>query len=291
MGCYIFRKGIGFMHYLLLAIASSAMISLLMRLSSGKTPNNLGMLAMNYLMCWLLSAYYTGFGNLFPTASPHLPATLIMGAGSGVLYLLGFMLLQVNVSRNGVILPATFMKLGLWVPMVMSMVFFGEMPTATQILGFCIAIAAIVLIHFEKSGQKAQDRSGLLLLLLAGGGADAMSKVFEELGHTSLAPQFLFYTFGFAFMLCLLLAIHRKARIGKAGIIFGLLIGIPNFFSARFLLLALEDVAAVIAYPTYSVGTLLIVTLSGVVFFRERLKVRQWWALAAILAALVLLNL
>lgn len=266
------------------------MISILMRISTGKAPNSLGMLAMNYLMCWVLSAFYTGFGNLFP-ASPHLGATIGMGAISGVLYLLGFVLLQVNVSRNGVILPATFMKLGLLVPMVMSMAFFGEQPTFFQAVGFCIAMVAILLIHFEKSGDRAQDRFGLILLLLAGGGADAMSKVFEELGHAPLSAQFLFYTFGFAFLLCLMLTIRSKEKLGKAQILYGLVIGIPNFFSARFLLRALEDLAAVIVYPTYSVATLLIVTLSGVIFFRERLKMRQWLALAAILAALILLNI
>jgi len=39
------------------------------------------------------------------------------------------------------------------------------------------------------------------------------------------------------------------------------------------------------------VGTLLIVTLAGVLVFREQLKNHQWLALAAILAALVLLNI
>ena len=64
----------------------------------------------------------------------------------------------------------------------------------------------------------------------------------------------------------------------------------PNFFSARFLLLALEDVPAVIAYPSYSVATLLVVTLTGVLVFKERLRKRQWLALGLILVALVLLN-
>jgi hypothetical protein len=40
---------------LLLAIASSAAIAILMRLSTGKIRNNIAMLSMNYLMCALLS--------------------------------------------------------------------------------------------------------------------------------------------------------------------------------------------------------------------------------------------
>ena len=72
--------------------------------------------------------------------------------------------------------------------------------------------------------------------------------------------------------------------------IYGVLIGIPNFFSAKFLLKSLESVDAVIAYPTFSVATILVVTIVGVLAFKERLGKRQWAALCIILAALVLLN-
>ena len=46
-----------------------------------------------------------------------------------------------------------------------------------------------------------------------------------------------------------------------------------------------------VVYPTFSVATILVVTLAGVVFFKERLSPRRWAALAIILAALVLLNI
>ena len=40
----------------------------------------------------------------------------------------------------------------------------------------------------------------------------------------------------------------------------------------------------------YSVGSILVVTLAGVVLFRERLEKHQWLGIAVVLAALVLLN-
>ena len=74
-------------------------------------------------------------------------------------------------------------------------------------------------------------------------------------------------------------------------LLYGFAVGIPNFFSARFLLGALEHLPAVIVYPTYSVATILLITLGGTLFFREHLKKHQWVALAIILLALVLLNM
>ena len=73
--------------------------------------------------------------------------------------------------------------------------------------------------------------------------------------------------------------------------LFGVLIGIPNFFSAKFLLRSLEELPAVIVYPTYSVATILLVTLAGVLVFRERLGKQQWIGLLAIMAALAMLNI
>jgi len=54
---------------------------------------------------------------------------------------------------------------------------------------------------------------------------------------------------------------------------------------------SLDSIAAVIVYPVYSVATILLVTLIGTCFFKERLGRLQWIALAAILLALVLLNI
>ena len=84
------------MIYLLLAIFSSAMVSVVMRLSTNRVRNNVAMLMMNYLMCLILAALYTGIGDLFP-ATASLGQTLGMGAIHGALYLGSFMLLQANV--------------------------------------------------------------------------------------------------------------------------------------------------------------------------------------------------
>ena len=46
-----------------------------------------------------------------------------------------------------------------------------------------------------------------------------------------------------------------------------------------------------VVYPVYSVATILTVTVTGVLVFRERLEKRQWIALAMILVALILLNI
>ena len=118
-----------------------------------------------------------------------------------------------------------------------------------------------------------------------------MTKVFEVLGPAVLSNQFLFYIFVVALVLCIALVICKKERPGLRELLFGAVIGIPNFFSSKFLLLALKDLPAVVVYPSFSIGTILLTTLVGVIFFKERLQKLQWLALTVIVSALFLLNI
>lgn len=278
------------MLFLILAVLSSSMIAILMRISSGRICANLSMLAVNYLTCGLLGAAYTGFQPALP-GQAGFAVTLWLGIISGVLYLGGFVLFQYNTRKNGIVLSSIFMKLGLLVPVVLSMLLFREAPTPNQIFGFCIAVFSIILINFKKDSSQKEFGFGLILMLLLCGGSDAMSKVFERLGPAELSDSYLFFTFAVAFVLCAGLVLYRKEKPGVPEILFGAAIGIPNFFSAKFLLGALTRLPAVVVYPSFSVATLLIVTLTGVVVFRERLRKLQWLALAAIIAALIFLNI
>lgn len=277
------------MIYLLLAIASSAMVSIAMRLSEGRVSGEVSMLVVNYLVCMTLAGGYMGFGNLI-THEEGLAVAAGLGAVTGVFYLLCFVLLKLSIRRNGVVLSATFMKLGLLVPIVLSVGILGEKPSFLQAAGFLLAVAAIILINFEREQTAMSFKLGLLLLVLLGGGGDSMSKLFETFGNPALSEHFLFYTFASALLLCIGLMVLKNERPGFSDLFFGLLVGIPNYFSSRFLLKALGDLAAVIVYPTYSVATISAVTLTGMVFFREKLGKRQKLAIGIILVALILLN-
>ena len=145
------------------------------------------------------------------------------------------------------------------------------------------------MINYEK-GHLAFNLP-LLLLLFADGMAASMSKVYEVFGVPELENHFLLFTFGSAFVLSILVVILKKERPGLPELLFGMMIGLPNFFASRFTLKALASIPAVIVYPSRGVGVILIITLAGLLFFKEHLKKKQWVALVLILAALVLLNI
>ena len=277
------------MGFLLLAIFCSAMISITMRLSTGKVSGHFSMLSINYLVCGILGALYSDF-SLFASHTSGVSVTIGLSVLYGVILLAGLVLLQVSTRKNGIVLSSLFMKLGLLVPFLVSILFFREVPTGLQIAGFCVAAGAIVVFNLKKDGQ-SRFGIGLILLLLASGGGDAIVKVFEALGPQVLSNHFLCFSFSVAFVLCTGLVFLKKERPDSKAMLYGSIIGVVNFFSSKFILGALTQIPAVVVFPTYSVATMLVVTLSGLLFFKERLSKQQWLAFAAVIAALVMLNI
>ena len=276
------------MIYLILAIVSSALVSLVMRLSEKWRKNGLTMLAANYVMCTVAAAFLAG--SPIPTGAGS-GLTITLGCISGVLYLLGFVLLQFNIRRGGVVLPATFQKLGVLVPTIAAITIFGETPRATQLLGVGIAIVAILFMQGRTGKAEKSNLLGLLASLLCGGVCDVMSKVFEAWGNPAHGDCFLVFTFLVATVLSIGVCVVKKQSVTVPDVVCGLCLGVPNYFSARFLLWALRDVPAVVVYPTFSVGTIVLVTLVGVLAFREKVEKRKLVSIGLILGALVLLNI
>lgn len=275
---------------LILAIASSSLVSIVMRTSEKYTKGNHGMLAVNYAICVMMAAFYTGVGNLFPKTE-GIGFTMSLGVVTGIIYLMGLLLVQLNIRKNGVVLTAIFQKLGLLVQLFISIVFFKEQPELMQMIGIIICLVAVVMINFEKEQTAIGFKLGLFLILLNSGLCDGLSKVHEELGNPALSDHFLFYTFGVALILCVGFIFAKKESFGWKDILWGILLGVPNYFSASFLLKALNDLAAVIVFPTFSVATVVVISMTGLLVFKEKLSKKQWIGMGLILVALILLNM
>ena len=278
------------MLYLLLAVISSMMVSVTMRLSVGRIHNDIGMLSVSYFTCMLLTfAYVYPIGKV--SGESGMGTALILGMTAGILLLAGFMMLQINIQTNGVVLSATFAKLGVVVPTVVSILFFGERMKVVQAAGFLLTLTAIWLVNGEKDRGNADFKTGLVLLLLVNGVADAMAKIYEELGNPLLKDVYLCITFIMASMLSAVLAFRKKEHIGVAEVRWGILLGIPNYYSVRFIMKALAEIPAVITYPTYSVATIAAITVVGIIIFREKLSRKQQAAIGIIAVAIALLNI
>ena len=279
------------MIYLILAIASSALVSIFIRLGEDHVTNQMGMLLSNYIVCSICAIVCS---NSEISAAIKVSGAFDVGLGvlCGFLYLAGLLLMQYNTKHNGVVLSSTFMKLGVLIPTLMAIVFFREIPKVTQVIGIVLALFAIVMIHFEKNALKEGNKKiWLLVLLLCGGITDSTANIFEKFGNSAAKDIYLFMIFFTAGILAFLLVLKSKKKVSTKDVIFGVLLGVPNYFSSRFLLLSLSSMSAVVVYPTYSVATMITITVVGVLAFKEKLDRKKAIALGMIVLALGLLNI
>jgi len=287
-------------------------MALILKIFRNQNGNRYGILLGNYLTCTVLA------GILMPKGEAGLPVggltagsltagsltaggiTWLCGICAGILFVAGLVSMQGSVGKNGAILTSAFSKLGLIVPLLVSVLFFGERVRMIQIPGIILVLAAFLLISFDS--EKAPAVKGgkvypllLLAVLVFCGGGDAMAKVFEETGQRAWDGMYFLILFAAAACLTLVLLLAEKKRSGKKVIgkefAAGFLVGIPNYFSSSLLLKALTGLPAFVVYPCFSAGTLLLVTLIAVPVFKERPGVKTWTGLACITAALILLNI
>ena len=279
------------MLFLILAVASSSLIAVVMRATEEKQRSAMGMFVVNYLVCSVISCLFAGRIAFF-SPLPGFGRAMVLGSVTGALYLLNFVLYRLNIEKNGMAMASTFMKLGVVISTLIAVVVFREMPSLPQILGILLAAASILMIHTDRAQGGSSSGIWLLpLLLVLGGITDSMANVFDKTGDPAVRDYYLFYIFAAAFVISLIFLLVRKEGMGRWEVFSGILIGIPNYFSSRFLLLSLGSLPAVIVYPAVSVGTIAAVSLAGFLLFREALSRRKLLAMAVIALSLILLNL
>lgn len=279
------------MFYLLLSIICSASIAIIMRLSKDKIKNNMSMFFFNYLMCSFLAFIFID-KNISLKSEEGTSLLIILGAIAGFLFLFNFILMQTNINKNGMVLGTIFTKLGIIISTLIAIIFFKEKPTLFQIIGLLLVIVSIVVIHYEKNNVDNNKYYYLLIILLIVSGiTDSMANIFDKIANTNLKEYYLLFNFVFALIFALILWIIKKQSITTKDILYGVLIGIPNFFSTYFLLLALHNISAIIVYPVYSVSGIVIISIIGLIFFKEKINMAKLIGIFIAIMALVLLNI
>ncbi|MCR5795861.1 MAG: DMT family transporter [Solobacterium sp.] len=280
---------------LLLAMSCSACMALALRLFKTEENNRYGIILGNYLTCTLTGFLFVSRKAMILQAQP---AAYLCGLAGGFLFVLSLVCIQTSISRNGAILSSAFSKLGLLVPLALSLLFFHESPGLLQIIGL---VLVIISIRFFSGRRKADETAGdISLLLLAAvlftnGMSDSMAKIYSIYGSPREEPVYFFILFFISSLITLFLLVRETKKSGKRvsmrDLSAGILVGIPNYFSSALLLKALCGIPAFIVYPVFSSGTILIVTVISSLFFREKLNRRQLMGLVLVLISIVFLNL
>lgn len=299
--------------FLVFAILFSSSLSIIFKFSEKNNSNRLAISFFSFLGAaiisllfifkemifsnQLFSEFLSGFGQSVAQASKFISITpsvlaILIGLVNGFLYFGAYYVLQMSTSRNGSAMTVTFNKLGVMVPAILSVIFFHESPTSSQIAGVIVAVVAILVIYLKKEENSVITlRIALFGTFLLGGLADFTSKIFQVYGTEKFQNFFLFFTFLFSLIITGIFMIIKDRKIKRTDVIFGLILGIPAQFISLFLLRALTTIPAFVVFPLFSVGVILVVNIINLLFFKEKLTIRQFIAIGFIVAAVVLLNI
>jgi uncharacterized membrane protein len=97
---------------------------------------------------------------------------------------------------------------------------------------------------------------------------------------------FIFGTLFFVFQL-----LNQKTKFEPTSALWGMALGIPNYFSMYFLVETLAIFPATFIFPINNIGIVALSTLLAFVVFKEKLSVKNWLGLALALGAILLISL
>lgn len=279
------------MIYLLLAILSSAAIPIMFKYAHNKQLNEAVVITLNYLTISVVMGFYLLFRGGFGDWSDSMKVrAAVFGLVSGLFFYIGFYLYQRSVRACGATLAGAFGKIGILIPATLSLILWKETPTPIQWVGIAIAVIAIVAAVLDFESLKIEAVHGILLVFfLVGGLGDFSTKVFEVYNNTDYTEVFLFANFFSALLWSLPGALKAKAFDG-ANLLAGIMIGVPNLLTSYFLVFAMTEVSAVIVFPMFSGGTVVVVSIISALLFREKLQKKEYFSIALIVVALLLIQ-
>ncbi len=297
------------MIYLLIAVLCGSMSVVLFKIFARKGVDTMPAVTVNYATAFLLGCLLNmkGGGAVNPFAERWFMWAVVMGA----LFIGAFVLMSRSTAAAGVAVTSISARASLIVPVVLSSLLFGaaEQPAWDAIGVIAAALALILWRRGERGGGGACGWLLPVAVMLSFGVCHFLLKyvqsgIEERCAAEQVQSQFAALTsaiFLSAMVLGVLMSVAARRAERRAGsaakpgcgfgrgeIAGGVALGAANFFSTYLVLYALQSLPAVVFFPVYNVGVVLVTTAVGVVCFGERLRGVQIAGMCLAIAGIVL---
>jgi len=208
----------------------------------------------------------------------------------GIFFIVMFNIMAITTQKLGISISSMASKMSLIIPVIGAVIFQNASIGVYKILGIMIAIISVYLT-FRKSGQTAKPTLAIILFL----GAGILDMWLDSIRNNFLSSTvdfnlFIVTVFFIAFSVGLIKVIWDRKRIIKRNIVAGIVLGVPNYFSIYFVLLALKNLGGIYVFPILNIGVVLLSTIISWLFYQEQMSKINWMGIVlACLSILIIL--
>ncbi|MDX5326043.1 MAG: EamA family transporter [Bacteroidota bacterium] len=246
-------------------------------------------LIVNYL-----AAFATGILFFFEDLSRVEAMDWWWPVGLGLGFILVFNLMAALTHRIGMGPGSMIIKLSVVIPSVTAIFFYGESPGTWMALGIVIALASLFLTSDTRKGKISMGWLALGVFFGAGSLDALLNHLHYDVADENAYGIFSTLIFLFAALWGGFLATVRGTigTIKRSSVwMWGIILGIPNFGSVYFLLLALNrsDIPSSGMFPFINVSIVLLSTFVGWILFGERTNTQKAMGILLGIISLVLI--
>ncbi|MEP6262045.1 MAG: EamA/RhaT family transporter [Gillisia sp.] len=272
------------MIYLLLSILSSSVIFVIFKMFQKYKVNTLQAIIINYFFACLVGyfGYIQGSDLTMVPSKLWFPGTLILGA----LFISVFNLAAITTQKSGLSVVSVATKMSVAIPVFFGIFLYNESTGIIKLTGILLALVAVYLTSIKTTTGIKIKKENLIFPLLVFLGSGIIDTTIKYLETTYVAEDevALFSTsiFAIAGMIGIVILIGQaatgKLRITGKNILGGIILGVPNYFSIYFLVMALrtEGFESSTVFTINNVAIVLFSTLLGILLFKEHLIKKNW---------------
>jgi len=283
--------------YLLLSILFNAVLFVIVKLFAKFNIDALQALVVNYFVAFLVGLFF-----LDTSIVPNEIMNENWFKGSillGFVFISTFYATTLTSQRNGLSVASVASKMSVIIPISLGVILYNEHLGIIKIIGIALALIAVYFTSKKETGE-VQQASNLLypiLVFFGAGTIDASLKYLQTFHVPSnqiglFSSVTFFCAFSVGILTILFLTLRGKIQFSGRNILGGIALGLPNYFSLYFLVKMLEAKAfeSATLFTIHNISIVLVSTFVGILFFKEKISLRNAFGIGLALFALYLVT-
>ena len=282
---------------IILFLILSVTLSAGRNITSKKTAVNIQKTSDFYFSQTILFASATFLLLIFVLTAPIKVSPITIGFGMiyGVLLILSQWMFTIALKNGNVSICSVVYSLGFILPTLSGTLFWNERFTLKNLIGVLMAVLVILLSAKKEKSEKKSGKTYIAYIItamLSSGGLGIMQKVQSTLGLPDEKGIFLFTAFIIAFLasIAVYLACKEKEKpkikASVPSVLTGICFGGANLFNT----ILAGKMSSAVFFPLQNISTIMITTLIGVFFFREKITFKTAGILVLAVIIIVLFS-